>query len=86
MKISGLTGRNFEFLQGYHAAMNDVAQKCLAETKAAQERHDQARANFWGGPSKQHFLELGMGRQAKAISDFAFSAGQIAFAARRATP
>lgn len=81
--MTDLTGKSYDWLAGYHAAMAEVAGKALAVTKEKEREHAAARSSFFGGPGSGHYLALGGGRVSKEIGQFAFERGNAAFAARK---
>lgn len=77
-----MIGETTDYLRGYHAAMLEVAARCLSHTEEQQAAHAKARPTFFGRPGPDHYLALGASRLAKSVSTFAFEKGNEAFAAR----
>lgn len=76
-------GKSFDYLHGYHAAMQAIAEKSLEITTRLQTEHAQTKATFFGNPTHLHHQLIGGGRVSKEIGDFAFQAGNVAFAYRK---
>jgi len=81
--MSQFVGKSQDYLQGYHAAMLDVAEFSLNETEAQQAIHEATPpSGFFGRPKAEHYLSLGAGRCSKKIGDYVFVKANEAFQAR----
>ena len=81
--MSQFAGRSRDYLQGYHAAMLDVAKFSLNETQTQQAIHEATPpSGFFGRPKAEHYLSLGTGRCSKKIGDYVFEKANEAFQTR----